>query len=104
MEETNRNEAIEYIMGQLEDGYVDVGGVHEENEVAIIREAMSALICINQVRWERDVAIAQLNELGLGFGQKIEGVYLSQEEVKELLEYKQMYENLHQWVIDQYTN
>lgn len=47
-----------------------------------------------QYKWERDVAIAQLVELGLCLGQKIDGVYLTQEKYKELLEYKFMYEEL----------
>ena len=32
---------------------------------------------VGQYRWERDVVIAQLEELGIGFGQKIEGVYVT---------------------------
>ena len=47
-----------------------------------------------QYKWERDIAIAQLNELGLSFGQKVDGVYLSKEEYEKLLEYKYMYEDL----------
>jgi hypothetical protein len=47
-----------------------------------------------QYKWERDVAIEQLNELGLGFGQKIDGRYLTREEYNKLFEYKHMYENL----------
>lgn len=39
-------------------------------------EAFSALIALEQIRWERDIAIGQLEELGIGFGQKIDGVYL----------------------------
>ena len=89
-----RNEAIKYINAQLEDGYVDVGGVHEENEVEILKDAMRALACINQYKWERNIAIDQLEELGIGFGQKIDGVYLSMEEYEKLLEYKFMYEDL----------
>jgi hypothetical protein len=34
--------------------------------------AFNALICADQLMWERDVAIGQLEELGIGFGQKIE--------------------------------
>lgn len=49
---------------------------------------------VGQYRWERDVAISQLEELGLGFGQKIDGVYLTKEEYEKLLEYKHMYEDL----------
>lgn len=59
-----------------------------------VDEAFSALIILGQIRWERDVAIAQLEELGISFGQKIDGVYLTKEEYKELLEYKDMYEAL----------
>ena len=47
-----------------------------------------------QYKWERDIAIAQLNELGLSFGQKVDGVYLAKEEYEKLLEYKYMYEGL----------
>ena len=47
-----------------------------------------------QYKWERDVAIAQLNELGLSLGQKIDGVYLDKEKYENLLEYKYMYEDL----------
>ena len=49
---------------------------------------------VGQYRWERDVAIKQLEELGIGFGQKIDGVYLTKEEYEKLLEYKHMYEDL----------
>lgn len=45
-------------------------------------------------KWERDVAIEQLFELGIGFGEKIDGIYLSKEAYEKLLEYKRMYEDL----------
>lgn len=32
--------------------------------------AFSALIVLDQIRWERDIAIEQLEELGLSLGQK----------------------------------
>lgn len=67
---SERNESIEYIKKQLDNGYVDVGGVHEENEIQIIQEAISALLRINQIRWERDVAISQLEDLGISLGQR----------------------------------
>lgn len=41
----------------------------------------------DQIKWERDVAIEQLKELGLSFGQKIDGIYLTKE---ELLKYKKV--------------
>ena len=56
--------------------------------------AANALGAIEQIQWERDIAIEQLSELGLGLGQKIEGKYLTKEEYEELLEYKAMYEDL----------
>ena len=36
----------------------------------------------------------KLEELGLSFGQKIDGVYLDKEEYEKLLEYKHMYKDL----------
>ena len=81
-----RNESIEYIKRQLDNGYVDVGGAHDENEIQIIKEAISALILINQIRWERDIALEQLADLGISLGQKIDGVYLTKEKYDELLE------------------
>lgn len=48
----------------------------------------------DQVMWERNVAIGQLEELRLSLGQKIEGVYLTKEDYEKLLEYKYMYEDL----------
>lgn len=89
-----RNESIEYIRKQLENGYVDVGGAHEDNEIQIIKEAINALIIIEQIAWERNIAIEQLEKLGLSLGQKIDGVYLTKEEHEKLIEYKYMYENL----------
>ena len=56
--------------------------------------AFSSLIVLEQIKWERDIAIAQLNELGISFGEKIDGVYLSKEVYDEMLEYKSMYEKL----------
>lgn len=35
---------------------------------------VNALGAIEQIRWERDVAISQLEELGLGLGQKVDHV------------------------------
>lgn len=56
--------------------------------------ALNALGAIDQIRWERDIAIEQLEELGIGFGEKIDGIYLNKEEYEKLREYKYMYENL----------
>lgn len=91
---SERNESIEYIKGQLNNGYVDISSTFDKNEIQIIEEAISALILINQIRWERDVAIEQLADLGLSLGQKIEGYYITEDEYDKLLEYKHMYEDL----------
>lgn len=91
---SERNESIEYIKGQLNNGYVDISSAFDKNEIQIIEEAISALILINQIRWERDVAIEQLADLGLGLGQKIEGYYITEDEYDKLIEYKHMYEDL----------
>ena len=56
--------------------------------------AFNALGAIGQIMWERDMAIEQLQDIGLGFGCKTDGVYLSKQEYEELLEYKFMYEDL----------
>lgn len=56
--------------------------------------AFKALGCVEQFRWENEILTEQLKELGISFGQKIDGVYLSKEKYNELLEYKSMYESL----------
>ena len=48
----------------------------------------------DQIKWERDIALEQLADLGLFLGQKIEGYYVTEDEYDKLLEYKHMYENL----------
>ena len=40
----------------------------------------------DQIKWERDIALGQLEELGISLGQKIDGVYLTKEKYDELLE------------------
>lgn len=67
---------------------------HCEYITEALKMALNALGAIDQIRWERDIAIEQLRELGVGFGQKTDGVYLIKEEYDELLEYKHMYEDL----------
>ena len=54
----------------------------------------NAIKVLDQIRWERDIAIQQLEEIGVGLGRKMDGKYLLKEEYEELLEYKYMYENL----------
>jgi len=52
----------------------------------------SALRVIEQYRWERDIATEQLETLGLTLGQKIDGVYISNEEYRKLLDCKKICE------------
>ncbi len=47
--------------------------------IEAMKVAISALGAIEQFKWERDVAISQLEELGLGLGQKVD-------HIKELIE------------------
>ena len=39
-----------------------------------VEEAFTALACLGQYMWERDVAISQLEEIGLSLGQKVDHV------------------------------
>ena len=52
-----------------------------------LQMAINALGSIDQIRWERDIAISQLEELGLNLGEKIDGIYLTKEECEDLSEY-----------------
>lgn len=61
----------------------------EEVEQAIIEARVIDAVSkglYDQIKWERDIALEQLEELGLSLGQKIDGVYLSKEEYNRLLE------------------
>ncbi|MGF0102094.1 hypothetical protein [Bariatricus sp. SGI.019] len=93
MTQIEKERTIQYIKNQLDYGYVDLG-CHDEDEIEIIRQAINALGLIDQYKWERDIAICQLEELGLGLGQKIDGVYLTHDQYNELLECKYRYESL----------
>lgn len=57
-----------------------------------VEYAFSSLIALEQIRWERDIAIEQLSELGIGFGEKIDGVYLRKKEYEKLVEHTLMFE------------
>ena len=59
-----------------------------KNEVEVIKEAINALECVDQYKWERDIAVGQLKELGISLGQKIDGVYISKEAYNKFLENK----------------
>ena len=74
---------------------IDILHRHDQYATAkAVEQAFASLIVLSQIRWERDIAIEQLNELSISFGEKIDGKYLSAKEYEELLEYKYMYENL----------
>ena len=53
-----------------------VGTLHKPDEDEVIkdwntRKPMDSYV--EQLKWERDVAISQLEELGIGFGKKVDG-------------------------------
>ena len=41
-----------------------------------VKMAFNALGCVGQYRWERDVALEMLGELGLDFGERTDNLYL----------------------------
>lgn len=41
------------------------------DSIEATKVAIQALGAIDQIRWERDVALSQLEELGLGLGEKV---------------------------------
>lgn len=86
-------EAIKRIKNHME-----VHHMKESPHCEYITEALGVAINVlgafEQIMWERNIAIEQLEELGISFGQKIDGVYLTKEEHDKLLEYKWMYEKL----------
>lgn len=47
-----------------------INGETDINEVEALDMAITALGAIDQIQWERDVAIKQLNDLGYGLGEK----------------------------------
>ena len=51
---------------------VEILRKHDQYATAkAVEEAFMALACLGQYMWERDVAISQLEELGLSLGQKV---------------------------------
>jgi hypothetical protein len=78
--------------------HMEVHHMAEYPRCRYITEALQMAINImgafEQVAWERNIALEQLEELGISLGQKIDGVYLTKEEHEKLLEYKYMYEGL----------
>lgn len=63
--------------------------------VKAVEEAFTALMLLGQFKWERDVAISQLEELGLSLGQNTEEyVCITKKEYEELIGFKDMYNDL----------
>lgn len=90
-----KEEAYNILMNVYENEVVKGGrGCGKTSFRTALRMSMNALGAIDQIQWERDVAIEQLEEIGVGLGRKMDGKYLTKEEYEELLEYKYMYENL----------
>lgn len=61
--------------------------------IEAMRIAISALGAIEQFRWERDVAISQLEELGLNLGQKVDHVRSLIDKEKMTLAEKELHKN-----------
>lgn len=87
------NEAIQRIRTHMIVHHMEESP-HCQHITEALKMALNALGAIDQIRWERDIAIEQLRDLGVCFGQEIDGVYLTNEEYKELFEYRLMYEKL----------
>ena len=61
MTEQQRKDAVEYIMGQLDYDYIDLG-IHDKDELEIVKEAM-ALLKHKEVEKEQEHLTKWLNEL-----------------------------------------
>lgn len=48
MLQNKKQEAIDYIMAQLDDGYIDLG-LYDENEIEVIRKAVDMYIRIHEI-------------------------------------------------------
>lgn len=64
-----------------------IGTLHKPDEEEVIKDWNTRKPdienVIEQLRWERDIAISQLEQLGIGFGQKLEDEVI--EKVKEVI-------------------
>lgn len=64
---------------------VEILRKHDQYATAkAVEEAFMALACLGQYMWERDVAISQLEELGLSLGQKVDHVKVNPTELDDL--------------------
>lgn len=90
-----RKEALNILMNVYQNEIVKSGrGCGKTAFRTALLMSINALTILDQIRWERDVAIEQLEDIGVGLGRKMDGKYLSKEEYEKLLEYKYMYEDL----------
>lgn len=69
--------------------------VVSESIATLLAEYHSFKSAYDQVRWERDVAIEQLSEIGKSLGEKMDDIKAQQQEIKRL-ELKQYEENDHE--------
>ena len=56
------------------DEWADKTKAELDEEVQALDHAINCVGAIDQIKWERDIAIQQLNELGLDLGQKTDKV------------------------------
>ena len=64
---------------------VEILRKHDQYATAkAVEEAFMSLACLEQHMWERDVAISQLNELGLSLGQNVDNVKVNPSEIDDL--------------------
>lgn len=73
---------------------VEILRKHDQYATAkAVEEAFMALACLGQYMWERDVAISQLEELGLSLGQKVDHVKSLIDKEKMTLAEKELHKN-----------
>ena len=78
-------EAVKILMNAYENQVSQDGrGCSKTNFRIALLMGINAIGVLEQIRWERDIALFQLEQLGLGLGQKIDGVYLRKEEYEKL--------------------
>lgn len=46
----------------------------------------NALMALGQYRWECEIATSQLKQLGIGFAEKIDGVYISRDKINNIIQ------------------
>lgn len=82
-----RKEAINILMDAYESKVLSGGRCcGKTNFRTALLMGAESIGALEQYKWERDIALMQLEKLGISFGQKIDGVYLSKEEYEKLLE------------------